>query len=165
MEANDLYKIGYKVSDNAHEQIWAHMGSLYNLSTIVEWVNDEMIDDEFQPQICVSKKEEAGIYGNVGLFLKGTVVAMFRHDIDSSISSVDGMSREFPDRYIKSLISDFDNLKADYSGYEYTTKHMWTESFLIPQEVIGVWIKKEKASEEMLASLRKRFKSLSITII
>lgn len=160
LTTRDLTSMGYTPDEDAQNAIWAHCASPAFLAVVVEMT--EMIDTDYQPEICVTKETEAGLFNamgfsGLGLFLKGDVTAMFTKDIGSSYEAC---KREFYEEDLSFLVDKYKDLKC--------SDERWTETFIVPRKVIGIWMTREMANkmdEKHVARLKKRVGNFPITIL
>lgn len=149
-------RIKFKPDKKAQEMIWAHATGITYLSFIFDIV--EEIDDDWQPEICVTRAEEAGKYCssdvfNMGVYLRGKITLMSKKDLDSGRGLKEKRSGLFDE---EEFVSSYDDLKPSIR---------YTESWMIPKQIVGVWMTQtcyERLDKRML---KRTIGDLPITII
>lgn len=123
-------KEAYRPDQTAQDAIWVHSCNIEGMEKV-----EEMINTNNSAEICVTKKGER--YGIMGVLVKGQVTLMANGDIGSKYDPVSKeRSFEVIGNWEKVIVKHYNDLtpKADTS---------YTESFLIPKEIVGVWVWKE----------------------
>ena len=123
-------KAVYAPDQKAQEAIWVHGCDAKQVGLI-----KDIIKSGKRSEICVSKISDTDHFQLYGILVKGHVTLMSKVDLGSKYDPVSG-ERTFSlpfdlDRLNNVLVAKYDDLKNDYNQY--------TESFIIPTEIVGVW--------------------------
>lgn len=159
MMTSEEIKKAYRPDQKAQEAIWAHAcATLSNFDMVLDLMEEMEEDSSFKPEICVTKDTEAGVMGlsfGIGFYLRGDVTIMARGDIQSG-TGIHG-SRTIKESCIEHLVTRYEDL-TPYGGF-----CPYTESWLIPREIVGVWVLKDRKISEKW--IRRHVGDLPITYI
>lgn len=140
--------------------VFSHQMPYYGLDTVEDMISDA--DNEWQPELCCTRKEEAGLFGDamgsnsgIGVFVTGTVTKMFNRDVGSVYNNSGRRT---------ALISGHE--VTDYKDLVPCGDTPYCEIWLIPKQIVGLWVTKKKLkvlNKKYLSRLNR--KGYPVTVI
>ena len=129
----------------AQEAVWTHSASYSCILRILEATCGCVTTP--MGEICCTRVDDPEYYGAFGVYLKGEVTAMFTQDVYSCYNK-DTKKRECNlSEHDKFQVFKYEDLKPSLldptnpdAGY--------TESWVIPREVLGIWIYKSALKKQ-----------------